>query len=102
MRSCVADCGGENYGEAEGHTLQPTALVHEAWLKLAGNRAPGFANRAHFFSCAAEAMRRILVESARRKQSLKRGERPERVERKEWHAILVSSAGGGAWRCMRR
>jgi RNA polymerase sigma factor (TIGR02999 family) len=75
-------------GEAEGHTLQPTALVHEAWLKLAGNRAPGFANRAHFFSCAAEAMRRILVESARRKQSLKRGERPERVELAEWHAIL--------------
>ena len=85
-------------GEAEGHTLQPTALVHEAWLKLAGNRAPGFANRAHFFSCAAEAMRRILVESARRKQSLKRGERPERVELAEWHAILSpppdESAGG--------
>jgi len=75
-------------GEAGGHTLQPTALVHEAWLKLAGNRAPGFDNRAHFFSCAAEAMRRILVESARRKQSLKRGERPERVELEEWHAIL--------------
>ena len=75
-------------GEAGGHTLQPTALVHEAWLKLAGNRAPGFDNRAHFFSCAAEAMRRILIESARRKQSLKRGERPERVELEEWHAIL--------------
>ena len=76
-------------GEADGHTLQPTALVHEAWLKLAGNRAPAFDNRAHFFSCAAEAMRRILVESARRKQSLKRGERPERVELEEWHAILT-------------
>src|SRR5580692_7660099 len=50
-------------GEACGHTLQPTALVHEAWLKLAGNRAPEFNNRAHFFSCAAEAMRRILIES---------------------------------------
>ena len=75
-------------GEAGGHTLQPTALVHEAWLKLAGNRAPRFDNRAHFFSCAAEAMRRILVESARRKQSLKRGERPEQVELEEWHAIL--------------
>ncbi len=73
-------------GEASGHTLQPTALVHEAWLKLAGNS--GFDNRAHFFSCAAEAMRRILVESARRKQSLKRGERPERVELAECHAIL--------------
>ena len=76
-------------GEAEGHTLQPTALVHEAWLRLAGNRAPGFDNRAHFFSCAAEAMRRILVESARRKQSLKRGAGAERVEIKEWHAILA-------------
>jgi RNA polymerase sigma factor (TIGR02999 family) len=75
-------------GEAQGHTLQPTALVHEAWLKLAGNRSPAFDNRAHFFSCAAEAMRRILVESARRKQSLKRGERPDRVELAEWHAIL--------------
>jgi RNA polymerase sigma factor (TIGR02999 family) len=76
-------------GEAAGHTLQPTALVHEAWLRLAGNRAPGFDNRAHFFSCAAEAMRRILVESARRKQSLKRGGGTERVELEEWHAVLA-------------
>jgi RNA polymerase sigma factor (TIGR02999 family) len=76
-------------GEAAGHTLQPTALVHEAWLKLAGNRTPGFDNRAHFFSCAAEAMRRILVESARRKQSLKRGGGNERVELEEWHAVLA-------------
>jgi RNA polymerase sigma factor (TIGR02999 family) len=73
--------------EAPGHTLQPTALVHEAWLKLAGNRVPSFDSRAHFFSCAAEAMRRILVESARRKLSKKRGERPERVELEEWHVI---------------
>ena len=79
-------------GEACGHTLQPTALVHEAWLKLAGNRSPAFDNRAHFFSCAAEAMRPILVESARRKQSLKRGERPDRVELAEWHAILSPPA----------
>jgi len=76
-------------GEAAGHTLQPTALVHEAWLKLAGHHAPGFDNRAHFFSCAAEAMRRILVESARRKQSLKRGAGAERVELEEWHALLA-------------
>jgi RNA polymerase sigma factor (TIGR02999 family) len=75
-------------GESAGHTLQPTALVHEAWIKLSGNRAPGFDNRAHFFSCAAEAMRRILVESARRKQSLKRGGGAERIELEEWHAIL--------------
>ena len=60
-------------GEAPGHTLQPTALVHEAWLRLVGNEESRFANRAHFFAAAAEAMRRILVESARRKHRLKRG-----------------------------
>ncbi len=77
-------------GEASGHTLQPTARsCMRAWLKLAGNRGSGVLIIAlHFFSCAAEAMRRILVESARRKQSLKRGGRPERVELAEWHAIL--------------
>lgn len=59
--------------EAAGHTLQPTALVHEAWLRLVGNRQQSWQNRAHFFGAAAEAMRRILVESARRKSRLKRG-----------------------------
>ena len=59
--------------ESPGHTLQPTALVHEAWLRLVGNEESRFANRAHFFAAAAEAMRRILVESARRKGRLKRG-----------------------------
>lgn len=59
--------------EAAGHTLQPTALVHEAWLRLVGNDRPQFQNRAHFFAAAAEAMRRILVESARRKSRIKRG-----------------------------
>jgi RNA polymerase sigma factor (TIGR02999 family) len=63
--------------ERAGHTLQPTALVHEAWLTL-GERS--FANRAHFFAVAAEAMRRILVDSARRKRQLKRGGDFERVE----------------------
>jgi len=66
--------------EAPGHTLQPTALVHEAWLRLASAGEPSWQNRAHFFSAAAEAMRRILVESARRKQRLKRGGELERVE----------------------
>ncbi len=60
-------------GEAAGHTLQATALVHEAWLRLGADSQQNWANRAHFFSAAAEAMRRILVEHARRKQSLKRG-----------------------------
>src|SRR5438477_8822510 len=59
--------------EAAGHTLQPTALVHEAWLRLAGPNEQAWQNRAHFFGAAAEAMRRILVEHARKKQALKRG-----------------------------
>jgi len=67
-------------GEAPGHTLQPTALVHEAWLRLAGSENQRWENRAHFFGAAAEAMRRILVESARRKQRLKRGGQMERVD----------------------
>ena len=52
--------------EAAGNTLQPTALVHEAWLKLVGIENPKFAGRAHFFAAAAEAMRRILIDKARR------------------------------------
>ena len=56
--------------EQPGHTLQPTALVHEAWLRLGDQR---FENRAHFFGAAAEAMRRILVEAARRKHAARRG-----------------------------
>jgi RNA polymerase sigma factor (TIGR02999 family) len=67
-------------GEAPGHTLQPTALVHEAWLRLVGNHNPHFENRAHFFAAAGEAMRRILVENARRKQRLKRGGKLQRVD----------------------
>ena len=59
--------------EAAGHTLQPTALVHEAWLRLGGSDAPAFQNRAHFFGAAAEAMRRILIEHARRRLAAKRG-----------------------------
>jgi RNA polymerase sigma factor (TIGR02999 family) len=65
--------------EGAGHTLQPTALVHEAWLRLAGDANPQFEGRAHFFAAAAEAMRRILIESARRKARLKRGGHWERV-----------------------
>lgn len=54
-----------------GQTLQPTALVHEAWLKLVGSGNLRFKNRAHFFSAAAEAMRHILIDRARRKQTLR-------------------------------
>jgi len=67
--------------EAAGHTLQPTALVHEAWLRLAGKDTDAhFANRAHFFAAAAEAMRRILIERARRKGAEKRGGNWQRVD----------------------
>jgi len=66
--------------ESPDHTLQPTALVHEAWLRLTGNAEECWNSRSHFFCAAAEAMRRILIERARRKQSLKRGARAERVE----------------------
>ena len=66
--------------EAPGQTLQPTALVHEAWLRLVGDEVAKFQNRAHFFGAAAEAMRRILVESARRKKRLKHGGQLERVD----------------------
>jgi hypothetical protein len=57
-------------GEAPGQTLQPTALVHEAWLRLGGSPGATFANRAHFFAAAATAMRRILVDRARRRAAL--------------------------------
>ena len=66
--------------EAAGHTLQPTALVHEAWLRLGGSEAPAFQNRAHFFGAAAEAMRRILIEHARRRLAKKRGAGVEVVD----------------------
>src|SRR5256885_16739647 len=59
--------------EAPGQTLQATALVHEAWLKLAGSDRQQWRGRAHFFGAAAEAMRRILIDQARRKARQKRG-----------------------------
>ena len=59
--------------EAPGQTLQPTALVHDAWLRLGGDKQPQWENRAHFFGAAAEAMRRILIDNARRKQRDKHG-----------------------------
>lgn len=65
--------------EAPGQTLQPTALVHEVWLRLAGAGAERWDSRGHFFAAAAEAMRRILVEKARRKARLKRGGHWERI-----------------------
>jgi RNA polymerase sigma factor (TIGR02999 family) len=85
-------------GEAVDHTLPPTALVHEAYLRLVDqNNEPHWNHRGHFYAAAAEAMRRILVESARRKQALKRGgDRqqvpldPERLVARERHPDLVA------------
>ena len=66
--------------EAPGQTLQPTALVHEAWLRLAGDENSGFEGRAHFFAAAAEAMRRILIDRARRKRAERHGGKQQRVD----------------------
>jgi RNA polymerase sigma factor (TIGR02999 family) len=66
--------------EPPGQTLQPTALVHEAWLRLGGGESSQrWQNRAHFFAAAAEAMRRILIDNARRKHALRHGGGQERV-----------------------
>jgi RNA polymerase sigma factor (TIGR02999 family) len=66
--------------ESPNQTLQPTALVHEAWSRLVGEGNPPFANRAHFFAAAAEAMRRILIDNARRKRALRHGGGQQRVD----------------------
>jgi RNA polymerase sigma factor (TIGR02999 family) len=69
--------------EAQGHTLQPTALVHEAWIRLVGNGKQEWDGRAHFFGAAAEAMRRILIDRARRKRAVRHGGNRQRVELEE-------------------
>src|SRR5580693_3664691 len=66
--------------ESAGQTLQPTALVHEAWMRLIGGQAQTWENRTHFFAAAAEAMRRIMIERARKKSRIKHGGGQERVE----------------------
>ena len=66
--------------ESPGQTLQPTALVHEAWLRLAGSGAAAFAGKAHFFAAAAEAMRRILIDRARSKRAVRHGGELSRAE----------------------
>jgi len=69
--------------EKAGNTLQPTALVHEAWLRLAGNQKQKWEGRAHFFAAAAEAMRRILIDRARRKRAVRHGGDQQRVDFQE-------------------
>jgi RNA polymerase sigma factor (TIGR02999 family) len=70
-------------GEPPGHTLQPTALVHEAWLRLQGGADRTFHDRTHFFHAAAEAMRRILIDRARRRQRLRHSGGQQRVNADE-------------------
>ena len=65
--------------ESPGQTLQATALVHEVWLRLGGGKQPGWNNRTHFFAAAAEAMRHILIDNARRKKAMRHGGELERV-----------------------
>ncbi len=76
--------------EAPGHTLQPTALVHEAWLRLVSAGSPRFENRAHFFSAAAEAMRRILIDRARRKLAVRHGGGEQRAD---WAEAAFAAPG---------
>jgi RNA polymerase sigma factor (TIGR02999 family) len=66
--------------ESAGQTLQPTALVHEAWVRLVADKSRTWQNRAHFFGAASEAMRRILIERARHKSRLKHGGGQERID----------------------
>ena len=79
--------------EQPGQTLQPTALVHEAWLRLVGDENPRFEGRRHFFASAAEAMRRILIDRARQKLSLKRGAGAERVNLDELEVAATADDG---------
>ncbi len=69
--------------ESGTQTLQPTALVHEAWLRLGGDKQPTWENRTHFFCAAAEAMRRILIDRARSKQARRHGGGQQRMDIEE-------------------
>ena len=79
------------YSERPGHTLQTTALAHEAYLKLIDQKSVHWQNRAHFFAIAAQAMRRILIDSARRRAAQKRGSAGEKVSLAEVSGISTES-----------
>jgi RNA polymerase sigma factor (TIGR02999 family) len=79
--------------ESAGHTLQATALVHEAWLRLGADTQPTWQNRAHFFAAAAEAMRRILIDGARRRHANRHGGGLRRLDVND-EALEVSSPCG--------
>ncbi|HZR20234.1 MAG TPA: sigma-70 family RNA polymerase sigma factor [Verrucomicrobiae bacterium] len=77
--------------EAPGQTLQPTALVHEAWLRLVGDHKPSFNDRAHFFRASAEAMRHILIDRARRKKTERHGGNYRRIDFEEFDLASPSA-----------
>lgn len=77
--------------ESPGQTLQPTALVHEAWLRLTGDAQRKWNDRTHFFATAAEAMRRILVDNARRKRTTRHGGGQQRVEMPEIASAVMET-----------
>jgi RNA polymerase sigma factor (TIGR02999 family) len=77
--------------EAPGQTLQPTALVHEAWLRLVGDQNPSFKDRTHFFRASAEAMRHILIDRARRKKAERHGGSYRRVDFEEFDVATPSA-----------
>ena len=82
--------------ESAGQTLQPTALVHDVWLRLGGEAQPSWKNRAHFFSAAAEGMRRILIENARRKHAVRHGGEFEKISANVTGFDLVAPELGNA------
>ena len=77
--------------EAAGQTLQPTALVHEAWLRLVGDQSRSFKDREHFFRASAEAMRRILIDRARRKRTERHGGTYQRVALEDFEPAAPSA-----------
>jgi RNA polymerase sigma factor (TIGR02999 family) len=79
--------------ESDGHTLQATALVHEAWMRLSGDRQQEWQNRAHFFAAAAESMRRILIDCARRRRAERHGGGLLRVDVDD-SAVSIAAPGG--------
>ena len=76
---------------APGQTLQPTALVHEAWLRLVGDRNPSFKDRTHFFRASAEAMRHILIDNARRKKTMRHGGGYQRIDFEDFNMASPSA-----------
>ncbi len=78
--------------EATNHTLQPTALVHEAYMRLVGTNSDSWENRSHFFGAAAEAMRRILIDHARKKKRIKRGGNSKQLEFNDDMAVESTEA----------